>query len=75
MTNGSDFETNKSGTHQILTEQTLEVAALRDALKMGLEIWDEYLSQIGTCVSQDYGRLNDFPIICKNLGVELDAKS
>jgi len=52
-----------------------ENAELKRLLKMGLEIWDEYLSQIGTCVSQDYGRLNEFPIECKKHGVTLDADS
>lgn len=41
-------------------------------LKTGLEIHDEYLSQIATCVSQDYGRLNQFPIDCARIGIKLD---
>lgn len=49
-----------------------ELAEARRLLKVGLEIWDEYLSQIGTCVSQDYGRLNQFPIDCAKIGIKLD---
>ena len=57
-------------------EMRAELNASRHALRMGLEIWDEYMSQIGTCVSQDYGRLNKFPMACERLGVSLhDAKS
>ena len=46
----------------------------RKALQMGLEIHDEYMSQIGTCVSQDYARLNEFPMLCAELGVTLEKK-
>lgn len=49
-------------------------AEVRRALLMGLQIWDEYLSQIGRCVSQDYARLNEFPLLCTKLGVELHPK-
>ena len=49
-----------------------ELELARKALRMGLEIWDEYLSQIAHCVSQDYGRLNEFPIRCRALGIELE---
>lgn len=49
-----------------------DVRVARATLMMGLEIWDEYLSQIGRCVSQDYGRLNVFPMYCEKLGVKLD---
>ncbi len=45
---------------------------LRKLLIIGLEIHDEYLSQIATCVSQDYGRLNEFPIRCREKGIALD---
>ena len=41
------------------------------ALRMGLLIWDEYMSQIKNCVSQDYARLNKFPILCNELGIRL----
>lgn len=68
-----DFEVGHSGMHRTLDETRLENAELRRLLKVGLEIWDEYLSQIGQCVSQDYGRLNEFPIDCAKLGIKLDA--
>lgn len=45
----------------------------RRALLMGLQIWDEYMSQIAHCVSQDYARLNEFPMLCAKLGVELPS--
>jgi hypothetical protein len=41
------------------------------ALFTALQIWDEYMSQIGQCCSQDYERLASFPTICARLGVEL----
>lgn len=41
------------------------------ALKTALEIHDEYMGQIGHCVSQDYARLNEFPLQCRGLGVTL----
>ena len=49
-----------------------EILELKKLLIMGLQIHDEYLSQIATCVSQDYGRLNDFPIRCRDQGIALD---
>lgn len=49
-------------------------ADVQRALRMGLEICDEYLSQIARCVSQDYARLNEFPLLCAKLGVELPPK-
>jgi hypothetical protein len=52
-------------------EMRAELNDSRRALRMGLEIWDEYMSQIATCVSQDYGRLNEFPMACERLGVSL----
>ena len=52
-------------------ELRAELATARKTLRMGLEIWDEYMSQIGHCVSQDYGRLNEFPMACERLGVSL----
>ena len=71
-----DFETHETGTAQKMRVDDLERHTMREALKMGLEIWDEYMSQIATCVSQDYGRLNDFPIICRNIGIEIkDGKA
>jgi len=48
-----------------------ENMALKETLKLGLEIHDEYLSQIGKCVSQDYGRLNEFPVRCREHGLEV----
>lgn len=51
------------------------LGAFHRALKMGLEIHDEYMSQIGNCASQDYARLNNFPILCRELGVELETES
>ena len=59
-----------------LLEDCVELEAenleLRKLLRMGLQIHDEYLSQIATCVSQDYGRLNDFPLQCREKGIALD---
>jgi hypothetical protein len=52
-------------------EMRAELNDSRRALRMGLEIWDEYMSQIAHCVSQDYGRLNEFPMACERLGVSL----
>ena len=49
-----------------------EILELRKLLLMGLKIHDEYLSQIANCVSQDYGRLNEFPIRCREKGITLD---
>ena len=49
-----------------------EILELKKLLLMGLKIHDEYLSQIGTCVSQDYGRLNKFPIQCREKGITLN---
>ena len=71
----NDFETHEIGTGNqlnLVEAQAELIEKLRAALRMGLEIHDEYLSQIATCVSQDYGRLNDFPLKCKELGVTLD---
>ncbi len=66
-----DFETHETGTHRKLEMSVMERQVMRDALKMALEIWDEYMSQIATCVSQDYGRLNEFPMVCSNLGLTI----
>lgn len=52
-------------------ELEAENVELRRLVRVGLEIWDEYMSQIGTCVSQDYGRLNQFPMDAKAAGIEL----
>ncbi len=41
-------------------------------LKMGLEIHDEYMSQIANCCSQDYARLSNFPIRCREFGLQVD---
>ena len=49
-----------------------ENLGLRKLLRMGLEIHAEYLGQIATCVSQDYGRLNEFPIQCREWGIAID---
>lgn len=40
------------------------------ALFVAQQIWDEYMSQIGGCVSQDYARLVSFPSLCAKLGVK-----
>lgn len=52
-------------------ELEAENVELRRLVLVGLEIHDEYLSQIATCVSQDYGRLNQFPMDAKAAGIEL----
>ena len=67
-----DFETHETGTHRALDEKDAQIAELRRLVRVGLEIWDEYMSQIGTCVSQDYGRLNQFPIDAAAQGIKLD---
>jgi len=52
------------------------VGTIIATLKMGLEIHDEYLSQIANCVSQDYARLNDFAVQCRHLGIQIkDGKA
>lgn len=66
-----DFAVRPIGSRTTQIAQSFEITALRDALKLGLEIHNEYLSHIGHCASQDYARLNEFPIICANLGVTL----
>lgn len=53
-------------------ELQAENLELRKLLIMGLQIHDEYMRQIANCVSQDYGRLNDFPIRCREQGIALD---
>ncbi len=58
--------------NQELDDLRAENLELRKLLVMGLEIHDEYLSQIATCVSQDYGRLNEFPLRCRDKGIALD---
>ncbi len=55
-------------------EMRAELHDSRRALRMGLEIWDEYMSQIAHCVSQDYGRLNEFPMACERLGISLHKR-
>ena len=45
------------------------LGAAIDALEDAVAIHEEYLSQIGRCVSKDYARLNMFPIKCAHLGV------
>lgn len=53
-------------------ELQAEILELRKLLRMGLEIHHEYMSQIATCVSQDYARLNEFPIQCRGWGIAID---
>ena len=57
---------------ELLDGKEAEILELKKLLLMGLEIHDEYLSQIATCVSQNYGRLNEFPLQCKAKGITLD---
>ncbi len=61
----SDFEVGKTGTHKALSE----LGVTRDALKMGLEVVEDFMPNIGQCALQDYGRLNDFYMVCSNLGI------
>lgn len=56
-----------------LDEDEDDCEALKAQLKTGLEIFDEYMAQIGICVSQDYAKLNQFPIDCAALGVTRDG--
>jgi len=49
----------------------IERREMRRLLLIALEIHNEYLSQIGKCTSQDYARLNLFPIDCAKLGIKL----
>lgn len=63
----SDFETVPVGT-------TAKLERALDALRMGLEIHHEYMRQIGRCVSQDYGRLNEFPRRCAEVGVTFSSE-
>lgn len=74
----AQLETYVVETHRELYPDTVPngepiTERLRKTLRMGLEIHDEYMTQIGKCVSQDYARLNEFPIECAKLGVKLDA--
>lgn len=36
---------------------------MRQLLKMGLEVVEDFLPNVGQCALQDYGRLNDFMIM------------
>ena len=69
-----------TGTSRDLDEFTVNewvalVKQYQAALKTALQIHDEYLSQIGHCTSQDYARLNEFPMTCRDLGVTLENRS
>ena len=58
-----------------IREWIVLVQQYQAALKTALQIHDEFLSQIGRCTSQDYARLNEFPITCRELGVTLEPRS
>jgi hypothetical protein len=42
---------------------------MRHALFVALQIWDEYMTQLSVCASQDYSRLASFPSLCAKFGV------
>ena len=49
----SNFETNPSGTMD-------ELKRMRKLVKLGEAVVEDFMPNIGNCVLQDYGRLNEF---------------
>jgi len=45
-----------------LSKSKLEIDQLKRLIKIGKEVVEDFLPNIGNCALQDYGRLNDFMI-------------
>ena len=48
------------------------IKTLSGLVRDGLTIHDELMKNIATCAVQDYALLNQFPIDCREAGIELD---
>lgn len=59
----SDFETLPTGT-------AAELTRLRKLVKMGEAVVEDFLPNVGKCVLQDYGRLNEFLIQAAQIKVD-----
>lgn len=72
MSNEADFD-HYEKTRRLISRapNPFGKGTYQHALFVALQIWDEYMSQISHCTSQDYARLADFPGMCKTHGVEL----
>jgi hypothetical protein len=44
----------------VVQANSLRIRELRELLKMGNEVVEDFMPNVGQCVLQDYGRLNDF---------------
>jgi hypothetical protein len=55
-----DFEVTETGTRKALTEKDMEIERLKELVRMGRAVVDDFLPNVGTCALQDYGRLNEF---------------
>jgi hypothetical protein len=55
-----DFETAPTGTMRTLDEKDIEIQKLKELVKMGREVVEDFLPNVGNCALQDYGRLNEF---------------
>ena len=55
-----DFETVPTGTHKALSEKDLEIAKLRELVRMGRRVVNDFLPNIGRCALQNYGEMNEF---------------
>jgi len=53
-----------------LSEVMLERDKLKELVRMGDEVISDFLPNIGTCVLQDYGKLNDFLLAVESLNKE-----
>lgn len=56
----TDFETHDTGTHQRLDDKDIEIQELKDMVAKGKRVVDDFLPNIGGCVLQNYGELNEF---------------
>ena len=55
-----DFEAMPTGTRKALDEKDIEIQMLRELVKKGREVVEDFLPNIGNCALQDIGRLNEF---------------
>lgn len=62
-----EHEDNHRELEEEFSNMTFHVDALKEELIRGVEVVEDFLPNIGKCVLQDYGRLNEFLIESKML--------
>lgn len=47
----------------LIADKDMEIMRLKQLVRMGVEVVEDFLPNIGVCALQNYGRLNEFLIL------------